>query len=464
MRLSGARLANWHRDQTLKVDTHRSLRPALHRGNFMAQAPSKQIYQERLAGLSLIAAAGAAFIAANTSLGSSYHRLLHTGLGPTLPNVGPLTVHALVSDGLMAIFFLVVGMEVKREWREGKLASPQARRLPIIAAVAGMAVPALVFLLVTELDPRWVHGWAIPTATDIAFALAVLAILGTHAPPSIKLMLVTVAVVDDVGAVAVIALAYTERVDTLALGAAAGLVVLMALFNIMGVRRSLPFLLGFAALWWLVLTSGVHPTIAGVLAALTIPLGPGEESSTLEHLEHKIAPWAMLGIVPLFGFVSAGVHLPLTGLIFEPLPLAVFLGLLVGKQLGVFAAIRIGDALGICCRPEGASWPQIYGGAVLCGVGFTMSLFIGNLAFEGDSAMIDAAKIGTLAGSLLSALLGWVVLRATSPIPWVDDQVRASLRLFAFEYEEFPRNRATLSSKRSKPPAFTADCGCDDKR
>jgi NhaA family Na+:H+ antiporter len=226
-----------------------------------------------------------------------------------------------------------------------------------------------------------VHGWAIPTATDIAFAIAVLAILGTHSPPSIKVLLVSVAVVDDVGAVAIIAIAYTESVNTLALGAAAALVALLALVNMMGVKRSWPYLLGFAGLWWLVLSSGIHATIAGVLAAMTIPLGPREAQSTLEHLEHRISPWAMFWIVPLFGFVSAGVHIPGVAPLLQPLPMAVMLALFVGKQLGVFAAIRIGDALGVCCRPQGASWPQIYGVSVLCGIGFTMSLFVGALAF-----------------------------------------------------------------------------------
>ena len=418
----------------------------------MANDVAKQIHQERLAGLILIAAAGAALAAANSPLSHAYHDILHFELGPVLPKVGPLTVHALVSDGLMAIFFLLVGMEVKREFIEGKLSSPLARRLPIIAAVAGMAVPAMVYLAVIGLDPELARGWAIPTATDIAFAIAVLAILGTHAPPSIKVLLVSVAVVDDVGAVAIIALAYTESVNVAALGAAAGLVVLMALLNMMGVRRSRPYLLGFAGLWWLVLASGVHATIAGVLAALTIPLGRAEQHSTLEHLEHKLHPWVMFAIVPLFGFVSAGVHLPFTGLVFEPLPLAVLLGLFVGKQLGVFAAIRIGDAMGVCCRPEHASWPQIYGASVLCGIGFTMSLFIGAIAFPDQPAAVDAAKIGTLAGSLLSAVLGWAVLRASSPVPWVDDEVEASLRLFGFGHEEEPRQAAA-----------EADCGCEDE-
>lgn len=418
----------------------------------MANDLSKQIRQERLAGLALIATSGAALVAANSPLEHAYQELIHFELGPVLPNVGPLTVHALVADGLMAIFFLLVGMEVKREFIEGKLSSKQARRLPIIAAVAGMAVPALVYLAVIGLDPRWAHGWAIPTATDIAFAIAVLAILGTHAPPSIKVLLVSVAVVDDVGAVAIIAIAYTDSVNTLALGAAAALVAVMALINMMGARRSWPYLVGFAVLWWLVLASGVHATIAGVLAALTIPLGPGKEYSTLEHLEHKIHPWVMFAIVPLFGFVSAGVHIPGFAPLLQPLPLAVMLGLFVGKQLGVFAAVRIGDALGVCCRPQGASWPQIYGASLLCGIGFTMSLFVGAIAFPGQADAADAAKIGTLAGSLLSALVGWAVLRASSPVPWVDDQVEEALRLFGFAHTEQPPGQAAVAAE---------DCGCD---
>jgi NhaA family Na+:H+ antiporter len=395
---------------------------------------SAQVRAERIAGGVLIGAAALALLAANSSAANLYEQLLHLELGPVLPHIGPLTVHAFVSDGLMAIFFLLVGLEVKREFIEGKLSDPLARRLPILAAVAGMAVPALVYLAVTGLEPRLLQGWAIPTATDIAFALAVLAILGTHAPLSIKVLLVSVAVVDDVGAVVIIAIAYTEHINTLALGAAAALVGLMALANMMGVRRSSAYLVGFAVLWWMVVASGVHATIAGVLAALTVPLGPGEEHSTLEHLEHRLHPWVMFGIVPLFGFVSAGVHLPPVTALAQPLPLAVMLGLFLGKQLGVFAAIRIGDALGICCRPRGASWTQIYGASVLCGIGFTMSFFIGAIASPDDPQFVDAARVGTLAGTALSALIGWIVLRASSPVPWIDDDIRSSMGLFAFSH------------------------------
>ena len=312
----------------------------------------------------------------------------------------------------MAIFFLLVGLEVKREWLDGRLSSPAQRRLPILAAIAGMGVPALVYLAVTRFDPGLVSGWAIPAATDIAFAIGVLAILGRHAPASVKLLLVTIAIVDDVGAVVIIALAYTAELDGAALAGALALTGAMAAMGQFGVRRLAPFLVGFALLWLLVLASGIHPTIAGVLAAVAIPLGRNEPRSPLKRLEHAIHPWVMFGMVPLFGEVSAGVSLrggfdALT----TPLPLGILLGLFVGKQLGVFAAIWLAVRAGLAAIPRGASWRHIYGASILCGIGFTMSLFIGALAFPGDAERIDAAKIGTLAGSLLSAVVGWAVLR-----------------------------------------------------
>ena len=359
-----------------------------------------------------MASAALALIAANSPFEPAYHALLDARIGPVLPRVGPMTLHLWVADGLMAIFFLLVGLEVKREWFEGRLSTPAARRLPIVAAAAGMAAPALIFLAVVGLDGELARGWAIPAATDIAFAIGVLALLGNRAPPSIKLLLVTIAIIDDIGAVAIIALAYTAELDPIALGAAALVTGAMAAMGMFGVRRLWPFLIGFLLLWVAMLASGVHPTIAGVVAALTIPLGRGEAHSPLKDLEHAIHPWVMLGVVPLFGFVSAGVMLS-GGLaaMAQPLPLAIILGLFAGKQLGVFGAIWLAVRLRLAPRPAGTSWPQIYGAALLCGIGFTMSLFIGALAFTGDPAKIDAAKIGTLAGSLLAALAGWAVLR-----------------------------------------------------
>jgi Na+:H+ antiporter, NhaA family len=382
---------------------------------------AQQAKRERLAGLLLIAAAAAALIASNSPLSGLYDDFLHLKLGIALPRVGPLDVHLLVVDALMAIFFLLVGLEVKREWFEGRLATREARRLPILAAIAGMAVPALIYTAVAWSQPELHHGWAIPAATDIAFAIAVLAILGAHAPPSIKVFLVTVAIIDDVGAVAIIALFYTQDLDTNALAIALGVMIAMATANMLGVRRVLFYLAGFAILWLFVLQSGVHATIAGVLAAATVPLGKGEDKSTLETIEHGIHPWVMFGIVPIFGFVSAGV--PLTagvGALLAPLPLAIALGLFLGKQVGVFGAVRLGHAVGICCKPEGASWAQIYGAAILCGIGFTMSLFIAGLAFPQHPELFDQAKIGILAGSILSAIVGWLVLRLAKK-PEVED-------------------------------------------
>jgi NhaA family Na+:H+ antiporter len=362
--------------------------------------------------LLLVIAAGLALALANTQLASVFDAILHWELGPPLPRVGRMTMHLWVADGLMAVFFLLVGLEVKREWFEGRLSTAETRRLPIIAAIAGMGVPALVFLIVTRFDPALVRGWAIPAATDIAFAIAILAVLGRHAPASVKVLLVTIAIVDDIGAVLIIALAYSDGLSGIALAAVTGVVAAMGAMNLYGVRKIWPYMLAFVGLWLLVLASGVHATIAGVLAALTVPLGRNEKMSPLKRLEHSLHPWVMFGVVPIFGFVSAGV--PLTGgvdVLLNPLPLGIILGLFIGKQLGVYGGVRLAVVAGVARLPEGIRWSHIYGAAVLCGIGFTMSLFIGALAFPGDAASVDAAKIGTLVGSLLSAVVGWSVFR-----------------------------------------------------
>ena len=396
----------------------------------MADA-ANQAREERNAGLLLIAAAVAAMIAANSPFADQWHHLIERPLGVILPRVGELTPHLFVADGLMAIFFLLVGLEVKREWFEGRLSTRAERRLPIIAAAAGMAVPALIYVAVVGADPAFVHGWAIPAATDIAFAIGVLAILGRHAPPSIKLLLVTIAIVDDIGAVLVIALFYTSDLNIPALAGALALAGAMLALGRFGVRRLWPFLAGFALMWVLMLASGVHATIAGVLAALTIPLGR-EGQSPLKRLEHAIHPWVMFGIVPIFGLVSAGVHL--TGgitLLTDPVPLAVLLGLFVGKQVGIFGAIALAVKAGLAPKPEGAGWTQLYGAAILCGIGFTMSLFIGALAFPGDQLRIDQAKLGTLAGSLISAIVGYAVLRLARPVELNAEDVEEAGEIFA---------------------------------
>jgi NhaA family Na+:H+ antiporter len=387
---------------------------------------------ERNAGLLLIAASVVALVLANSALAGAWHHLLEAPLGIVLPRIGMLTPHLLVADGLMAIFFLLVGLEVKREWVEGRLSTPDKRRLPVLAAAGGMALPALVYLIVVDFDFPAARGWAIPAATDIAFAIGVLALLGRHAPPAIKLLLVTIAIADDVGAVAIIALAYTSDLDATALAIATVLTGTMMAMARAGVRSLMPYLVGFVLLWLAVMASGIHATIAGVVAAITVPIGTGETRSPLKRLEHSIHPWVMFGIVPLFGLVSAGVTLPAGGgILRSPITLGVAAGLFLGKQFGVFGALWLAVKAGIATKPEGASWRQLYGAAMLCGIGFTMSLFIGALAFPGAAADIDAAKIGTLIGSLLSAIVGFALLRTASPVVGSPEDVEDAAELFA---------------------------------
>jgi NhaA family Na+:H+ antiporter len=374
---------------------------------------------EAAGGIVLIAAAAAALIAANSPWGEAYRHLLHAETGPTLSDkLGPMTVHLWINDGLMAIFFLFVGLEIKREFVDGRLSTWERRRLPVIAAVAGMALPAAFYLVLTSPESGLSGGWAIPAATDIAFAIGVLALLGSRAPTSLKLFLTTVAIADDLGAVAIIAIAYTAKIDTLALGCAAGILVVMYAMGKSGVARLWPYLIGAGLLWYAVLLSGVHATVAGVLAAATVPLirtpgAPDAHDSPLHRLEHGLAPWVAFLIVPLFGFANAGVSLEGMGLsdLFAPLPLGIAAGLFFGKQLGIFGAVWLSVRLGLATKLRGASWLQIYAVSVLCGIGFTMSLFIGALAFPGDPARVEEAKIGVLAGSFLSAIVGYALLR-----------------------------------------------------
>lgn len=374
---------------------------------------------ESAGGMLLIAAAALAMLIANSAFGATYHHAIHAVTGPVLTDkLGPMTVHLWINDGLMAIFFLLVGLEIKREFVDGRLASREQRRLPFIAAAAGMAVPAALYMVFAGGTPGLAQGWAIPAATDIAFAIGVLALLGKRAPTSLKLFLVTVAIVDDMGAVAIIALFYTAKLNLLALGAAALLVGMMALCNRLGVKRLAVYLLLFALLWYAMLLSGVHATIAGVLAAMTIPIertpgAPDSATSPLHRLEHALHPWVAFAIVPLFGFANAGVDL--SGLtaqqLFAPLPLGIAAGLFLGKQIGIFGSVWLAVKLGIAGKLRGATWLQIYGVSLLCGIGFTMSLFIGGLAFPGDPLLIEEAKIGILMGSFVAAIIGFAVLR-----------------------------------------------------
>jgi len=362
----------------------------------IAAATRAFIASEAAGGVVLMAASALALIVANSPLAGGYAALLHVELGP-------LSLHGWVNDALMAVFFLLVGLEIKAEVVEGQLSSWSQRTLPVIAAASGMAVPALVYLAIA---PGFARGWAIPAATDIAFAMGLMALLGRHAPASLKLLLTTIAVVDDMGAVAIIALAYTAKLNLLALAGAGVVLAAMLACNRMRVTRLWPYLALAALLWLCVFASGVHATIAGVAAALAIPRAVGLK------LEHALNPWVAFGIVPLFGFANAGAALPGWEALLAPLPLGVALGLFAGKQLGVFGSIWLAVKAGVAPKPH-ARWGQIYGMALLAGIGFTMSLFIGGLAFP-PGPLTEQVKIGVLAGSVLSALAGYFVLRSTS--------------------------------------------------
>ncbi|MFM5952736.1 MAG: Na+/H+ antiporter NhaA [Novosphingobium sp.] len=379
----------------------------------LASAVVRLLGGEAGAGILLILVAAAAMIAANSPLAHGYHALFHDPLSWT-PLAKLDTLHLWINDALMALFFFVVGLEIKREVLDGELASPERRRLPVLAAMAGMAIPALVFLAVVDGAASLQPGWAIPAATDIAFALGVLGLLGKRAPPSLRLFLLTVAIVDDLGAVAIIAVFYTGTIKLGWLACAVAVFAAMIALNRLRIVRALPYAVLGLALWYAVLNSGVHATVAGVLAALTIPLRLNTRGdSLLLRIEHVMAPVSAYLIVPLFGFANAGVAL--AGLspaaLFAPLPLGIALGLFLGKQVGILGVIWGTRRLGLAKPPAGASWTQLWGMAMLCGIGFTMSLFIAQLGFPASPELVEEAKLGVLSGSLLSALAGFAVLR-----------------------------------------------------
>ena len=384
-------------------------------------APVRALFvSDASAGILLILVAIAAMIAANSAFSEEYHHLFH-GLMFDADLFKLNTLHLWINDGLMAIFFFVVGLEVKREWIEGQLSTAQQRRMPVLAAVAGMAVPALVYLFFVNAEgaESLTRGWAIPAATDIAFAMGVLGLLGSRVPASLRLFLLTVAIVDDIGAVLVIALFYTAKIKMTWLIAAAVTTAVMFAMNKMKVTAYWPYIVAALVLWFFVLNSGVHATIAGVVAALAIPMVGEDDHTMVETMEHNLAPWSAYLIVPVFGFANAGVHLGDLGVagIIAPLPLAIASGLFIGKQVGIFSAIWVADRVGFAPRPDNASWTEIWGTSILCGIGFTMSLFISGLAFTGNALLIEEAKIGILMGSLISAIVGYAILRLTTTHP-----------------------------------------------
>ncbi|MBK1842469.1 Na+/H+ antiporter NhaA [Azospirillum sp. YIM B02556] len=375
---------------------------------------------ESASGVVLMVAAVLALLWANSPAAPLYDTILATKVAVTAGGAGlnkPLILW--INDGLMAIFFLLVGLEIKREVLEGELSSPAKAMLPGIAALGGMAVPALVYCLFAQAEPGALQGWAIPAATDIAFALGVLALLGNRVPGSLRVFLLALAIMDDLGAIVIIAVFYSHGLVPLALGLAAASAVGLWLLNRAGVRSLSPYLLLGLVLWVCVLKSGIHATLAGVVLALAIPLrveggdGKRAEDAPLYRLEHALHPWVAFLIMPVFALANAGV--PLDGItpasLLEPVPLGIALGLFLGKQTGVFLAVWVAVHVGVVERPARASWGQIYGVAVLTGIGFTMSLFIGTLAFA-DPQHAVAVRLGVLTGSLVSALVGYALLHA----------------------------------------------------
>lgn len=363
-------------------------------------------------GIILMGAAALALIVANSPLSELYADALQSHLG------GLSTLH-WINDGLMALFFLLVGLEIKREVLEGELSTWSRRVLPGVAAVGGMAVPALIYLAFNAGSHGHPSGWAIPSATDIAFALGVLSLLGSKVPPSLRIFLTALAIIDDLGAVLIIAFFYTSNINLLALGGAWVVFTCLVLMNFAGVTRLLPYLALGALLWWLFLLSGVHATLAGVVLAFTIPMKAVPTAKTtaspLLRVEHALHPWVNFLVLPIFSFSNAGVSFAgvSMGAFSDPVPLGIALGLFLGKQIGIFAFAAAVIKAGWAELPRHSTWTQLYGVAVLCGIGFTMSLFIGLLAFTGSPALQDELKIGVLFGSALSALTGALLLGAS---------------------------------------------------
>lgn len=370
---------------------------------------------ETSAGFVLMFVALLALVANNSPLSGFYSGFLST---PVEIQFGSFEIAKplllWINDGLMAIFFFLVGLEIKREVLEGELSSFDKASLPIFAAIGGVIVPALVYVYFNIADPVMIQGWAIPAATDIAFALAILALVGSRVPVSLKILLLAVAIIDDLVAIIIIALFYTQDLSLVALGwGGLGVVGLIAL-NRMGIMRITPYALIGVFIWACVLKSGVHATLAGVITALAIPLHAKDpsKSSPLHRAEHGLHIWVAFLILPLFAFANAGVSL--AGITFSdvlaPLPLGIALGLFLGKQIGVFSFSWLAVKLGLAKLPSGANWCQVYGIACLTGVGFTMSLFIGTLAFDGDETL-NAVRLGVLMGSIASGIMGYTLLR-----------------------------------------------------
>lgn len=356
-----------------------------------------------------------ALLMQNSFLDTLYNSFLET---PVVLQIGKFLIQKplllWINDGLMAVFFFLIGLEIKREIMDGQLSSRDQLSLPVFAALGGMAMPALIYILFNSSDSVALKGWAIPAATDIAFALAIITLLGSRVPESLKIALVAIAILDDLAAIVVIAVFYTETLSLFSLAIALAAIGVLALLNFKNVQNTAAYIVTGIILWACVLKSGVHATLAGVILAFFIPLKPQGESavSLAKELEHNLHPWVVYGVLPIFAFANAGV--PLTGLsldyFFHPITLGVFCGLFFGKQIGIMLFTKIGIVLKLLKLPNGVSWKQYYGMTLLTGIGFTMSLFIGTLAFS-DPIHQHYVRLGVLSGSILSGTIGFFILK-----------------------------------------------------
>lgn len=378
---------------------------------------------ESAGGIVLMAAAALALLAANTGAAGLYAYFIDT---PVEVRVGSLYIakplFLWVNDGLMAIFFFLVGLELKREFLEGELSRPANVLLPALGAVGGMVVPVAFYVFLNHDDSTAMQGWAIPAATDIAFALGILTLLGSRVPVSLKVFLVSLAIFDDLGAIVIIAIFYSADLSTSALVMAAACLAALTAMNRRNVMSVSSYVVVGIVMWIAVLKSGVHATLAGVALAAFIPMRDPDDDrrSPLRELEHDLHQVVAFGVLPLFAFVNAGIDVGGVGLdnLLHPVPLGIAAGLFVGKQVGIFLLCFLGVKLGLARLPDGANWGSLYGVSILCGVGFTMSLFVGSLAFENsvfDPDMIFDERLGIILGSLLSGVMGYIVLYLTLP-------------------------------------------------
>jgi len=374
---------------------------------------------ESAGGLILVAAAVLAMVMANSPLADVYTYVLKLNLTVMVEDFGvskPLILW--INDGLMAVFFLLIGLELKREVVEGQLSSKDQIILPALAAIGGLVVPALIYWQINKDNPAGLNGWAIPTATDIAFALAILTLMGSRVPASLKIFLTTIAIFDDLAAIVIIAVFYSADLSTSSLAAAGAGIATLFVLNRLGVKSLAAYLIVGIFIWLFVLKSGVHATLAGIAVATFIPLKSCDDHSPLRHLEHILHPWVAFGVLPIFAFANAGISFSgvSSDIVLGTVSTGIILGLFFGKQIGVFGLTALAVGLGVARKPEGASWAMLYGIALICGVGFTMSLFIGSLAFEhAGFTQAVALKIGVISGSLVSGFCGWLVLHLSLP-------------------------------------------------